>query len=998
MWNNGKITVKTASLGNGQYTIAAMDEQNAYISSQTIRRLLFTWDDASYYGTRLTEETIDDIPVFIVDAWGLLNFFAKESFNSFIDWEWTELSSLCLSAAPVLFESIDEGIPIPDFASLQQHQIAWSLPQEVEEEFVPDFWKESIQPDLFMEQEESKQTFIERWYNDAANTYLTKYSPVRTKWTEAVSALQETRLSAEELQAFFTPETWQQWLGIESDTMPFIIGLRLTEPLDGQGPWDFSVFLRSKKDDSMTADYPSKRLPRGWNKFAKDVDKKIKSWLKIVPWMDNAGHFKATLTENEAWEFLTESSEKLLFLGAEILLPSWWKALQESQIRLKAKVKSQTSRGPSYVGLQALMDFDWRFSINGEDLSEDDFQNLVNEKRRLIYIRGQWVKLDPAFIKQIQVLMETANEKGLALNDLLQQELLTDTDDGDEEDIAGMMRIQFELNQDLARMVSTLRETKNLPILPVPDALQGELRPYQTIGMSWLLFLREHGFGACLADDMGLGKTVQMISYLQYVKEHEELVTFVETDAEEKQEDSAHQVIVEADAESSDIEEDPDEQEEVLIEEPAVMLPVNTALIVCPTSVLGNWQRELERFAPELKVHLHYGSNRSKGPAFTQKMQQYDVVLTSFGITHQDIDELSTLYWSSIILDEAQNIKNSQTKQSRAVRKLKGRHHIALTGTPMENRLSELWAIFDFINKGYLGSLKQFQDKYVSLIEREEQKDKIKELQRLIQPFLLRRTKKDKDVALNLPDKQEQKEFVPLTAEQASLYEQLIKDTFDNIEKLSAFERKGMILSMLTKLKQLCNHPALYLKEDAEIDIVQKAKRSGKLEKLTEITDAVQEQNESCLIFTQYIGMGNMMKELLEKRYGHKVPFLNGSNNKKQRDEMIERFQNGEFPIFILSLKAGGTGLNLTEANHVIHYDRWWNPAVENQATDRAYRIGQQRFVHVHKLICTGTLEEKIDKMLDKKQALNDEIISSSSDNWITELSTEEIKDLVSLN
>jgi SNF2 family DNA or RNA helicase len=318
-----------------------------------------------------------------------------------------------------------------------------------------------------------------------------------------------------------------------------------------------------------------------------------------------------------------------------------------------------------------------------------------------------------------------------------------------------------------------------------------------------------------------------------------------------------------------------------------------------------------------------------------------------------------------------------------------------LTGTPMENRLSELWAIFDFINKGYLGTLGQFQQKYVASIEREDEKGKIKELQSLIQPFLLRRTKKDKEVALNLPDKQEQKEFVPLTTEQASLYEQLIKDTFANIEGLSAFERKGLILQMLGRLKQLCNHPALYLKEETA-DLSQAAKRSGKLEKLAELVDAVHEQNESCLIFTQYIGMGNMIKGLLEKRYGIEVPFLNGSNNKKQRDDMIAKFQDGGFPIFILSLKAGGTGLNLTAANHVIHFDRWWNPAVENQATDRAYRIGQKRFVHVHKLICTGTLEEKIDAMLDKKQALNDEIISS--DNWITELSTDEIKDLVALH
>ncbi len=424
---------------------------------------------------------------------------------------------------------------------------------------------------------------------------------------------------------------------------------------------------------------------------------------------------------------------------------------------------------------------------------------------------------------------------------------------------------------------------------------------------------------------------------------------------------------------------------------------VGTALIVCPTSVLGNWQRELEKFAPHLKVHLHYSSNRLKGDAFTQHMAGYDVVLTSYGLTHQDFDELASVHWGSIILDEAQNIKNAQTKQSRAVRKLHGRHHVALTGTPMENRLSELWAIFDFINKGYLGTLGQFQEKYVATIEREDQKDKIKELQRLIQPFLLRRTKRDQEVALNLPDKQEQKEFVPLTAEQASLYEQLLQDTFANIEQLSAFERKGIILQMLNKLKQLCNHPALYLKEATAKDNIQHvSSRSGKLDKLTELVDAVREQEESCLIFTQYIGMGNMMKWLLEKRYGFEVPFLNGSSNKKQRDEMIARFQDGKFPIFILSLKAGGTGLNLTAANHVIHYDRWWNPAVENQATDRAYRIGQQRFVHVHKLICTGTLEEKIDEMLDKKQALNDEIISS--DNWITELSTEEIKELVSLH
>lgn len=962
MFNPGKLKIKVGALDDNLYSLAVVSEQGRFLDTTHIRRMLFSWDDASFYGTKINSDTWDGHPVYILDAWGLLNFFAQESFNSFLDWEWSETASLCLSAAPVLHESIEADIPVPDFASLQQSELAWKLPEEVEDEFMPAFWTEQVVADIGEANEaETNRSFIEKWYNFAANMYLKNYSPISVQWNEAISALKEARLSAEEMQNFFDKETWVEWLGLTSDRKPFTVGLRLSEPPSGEGPWKLDVVLRSKKDEDVLENYTTKRLPRGWNKFRDDIDQVLARWLKVVPWLEEDGTFKGELSEFEAWDFLTEVSEKLLFLGAEILLPSWWMALKESSLKVKAKVKSQTTRGPSYVGLQALMDFDWRFSLNGEDLSEAEFAELVNEKRRLVFIRGEWVKLDPAFIKQIQELMETANAKGLQLSELLQQELLSDVaDDGDDEEQDDMLRIQFELNQELRKMVGRLRETKNIPLVEAPASLHGDLRPYQQLGMSWLLFLREHGFGACLADDMGLGKTVQMIAYLLHVKEHEAVEPMVDK--------------------SSD--------------EPRV---VKTALIVCPTSVLGNWQRELEKFSPDLKVHLHYSSNRVKGAEFADRIADYDVVLTSYGLTHQDFEELASVHWGSIILDEAQNIKNSGTKQSRAVRKLHGRHHVALTGTPMENRLSELWAIFDFINKGYLGTLGQFQEKYVATIEREEQKDKIKELQRLIQPFLLRRTKRDQEVALNLPDKQEQKEFVPLTTEQASLYEQLLQDTFSNIEQLSAFERKGMILQMLNKLKQLCNHPALYLKEAAEKEnILQLRARSGKLDKLTELVDAVRESEESCLIFTQYIGMGNMMKRLLEKKYGVEVPFLNGSMNKKQRDDLIERFQNGAFPIFILSLKAGGTGLNLTAANHVIHYDRWWNPAVENQATDRAYRIGQKRFVHVHKLICTGTLEEKIDAMLDKKQALNDEIISS--DNWITELSTDEIKELVSLH
>ncbi len=589
--------------------------------------------------------------------------------------------------------------------------------------------------------------------------------------------------------------------------------------------------------------------------------------------------------------------------------------------------------------------------MNGVDLSEDEFNQLVEEKRRLVFVRGRWIKLDPEFIHQIQELMKKAEKEGLQVRDVIEQELFAeegaDSSADELENPKAFAKIQIELNRQWKSMVKGLRNLNELPLEPVPESFHGELRPYQQLGMSWLLFLRKYGFGGCLADDMGLGKTVQLISYLLRVKEESAVTGADKTEP---------------------------------------------ALIICPTSVLGNWQKELERFAPDLSLYLHYGSARPHGEEFVAKALKADVVLTSYGLTHLDADDFMAVTWSSISIDEAQNIKNAETKQSRAVRKLKGRHHIALTGTPMENRLSELWSIFDFINHGYLGSSGQFQKRFVLPIERDDEKERIRQLQALIRPFLLRRTKKDEEVALNLPEKLEQKEYCPLTAEQASLYEQLVHDSLNDIDKLSPFERKGLILQMLSRLKQLCNHPALYLKEERPVNLVE---RSAKLEKLQELVASVLEAEESCLIFTQYIGMGQMIQTMIDEEFGVKVPFLNGSVAKSQRDRMIEEFQNREFPIFLLSLKAGGTGLNLTAANHVIHYDRWWNPAVENQATDRAYRIGQKRFVHVHKMICTGTLEEKIDLMLDKKQSLNDEIIQS--DSWITELSTDELRDLIHL-
>ncbi|MNI20414.1 ATP-dependent RNA helicase DbpA [compost metagenome] len=411
-----------------------------------------------------------------------------------------------------------------------------------------------------------------------------------------------------------------------------------------------------------------------------------------------------------------------------------------------------------------------------------------------------------------------------------------------------------------------------------------------------------------------------------------------------------------------------------------------------------------------MKVHLHYGSQRAKGEQFAESLRGADLVITSYSLAHMDEEEFTSVEWDTVCLDEAQNIKNAYTKQASAIRKINARQRIALTGTPIENRLTELWSIFDFINPGYLGSLKKFSDKFVRAIEKDGDSVRTEQIQALIRPFLLRRVKKDPAIQLDLPDKNEAKTYVSLTVEQGTLYENIVQNMLEKIETLSAMEKKGLILATLTKLKQICNHPALFLKEhserhtnDAEQLVVDgDLIRSHKLSRLLEMIDELREEGESCLIFTQFVDMGNILKATIEQERQESVQFLHGGLTKQKRDEMITRFQDSSLPaeeachIFILSLKAGGTGLNLTAANHVFHYDRWWNPAVENQATDRAFRIGQTRDVQVHKFVTLGTLEERIDEMIERKQGLSQQIVGSG-ENWVTEMSTDELKDLFAL-
>ena len=489
-----------------------------------------------------------------------------------------------------------------------------------------------------------------------------------------------------------------------------------------------------------------------------------------------------------------------------------------------------------------------------------------------------------------------------------------------------------------------------------PKSLVGELRPYQLDGLSWLAFISEMGVGGCLADDMGLGKTIQLISLL----------------GEEK-----------AASEGK--------------------LP--PTLIVVPMSIIDNWQTELEKFSPKLTFYIHHGPTRLSGNQFLETCKATDVVITTYSLLHRDLDLFRGVPWYRLSLDEAQNIKNTATKQAQAVRQLTYEqietakssggffHRLALTGTPLENHLDELWSIFDFLNPGYLGKLSTFRTRFTLPIERYKDAEATETLNKLISPFILRRLKTDPSVLSDLPEKLEMEVLTQLTDEQASLYQKVLNDLLPQVEKSDGIHRKGLVLSAITKLKQICNHPALYLKDDSPL-----SGRSGKLNRLEQLLEVILAEGDKALIFTQYAQMGHLLRKHFTESYNQEVLFFHGGQSKQARKRVVDTFQDPKGPqLLILSLKAGGFGLNLTEANQVIHFDQWWNPAVEEQATDRAYRIGQKRNVQVRKLICKGTLEEKISHILRQKKELADSIVGSPR-NLITEMSMDELQDLLQLS
>ncbi|MFM7149679.1 MAG: DEAD/DEAH box helicase, partial [Gemmataceae bacterium] len=639
---------------------------------------------------------------------------------------------------------------------------------------------------------------------------------------------------------------------------------------------------------------------------------------------------------SHAYEFLTQGCWMLEQAGFTILLPSWWtRKGGKHRLSAQAVVQSPTQTSGQGMSLGQMLDFDWKIALGSEEMSLEELLELARAKMPLVKVRGQWVQVRADDLQAAIALLERERAGKATLRDIVQMSL------GGGEAPGGLPFAGVKASGWIAEFLSQLEGQGAFTELPPPPGFQGTLRPYQIRGYSWLSFLRQWGLGACLADDMGLGKTIQTLAMLQR----------------------------------------------------DWMTNQKPCLLICPTSVVANWKKEAERFTPDLPVLIHHGGRRTKGDAFSSQVKKVALVLSSYSLLHRDRDLFDQVKWSGIILDEAQNVKNPQTKQSLAARSLRADYRLALTGTPVENHVGDLWAILEFLNPGWLGSQSDFRKRYFIPIQAQQDAEAALHLRRLTNPFILRRLKTDKAIIADLPEKLEMKVYCNLTREQATLYQSVVDDLNQSLDDVDGIKRKGIILATLTKLKQVCNHPLQFLGDQSAIP-----GRSGKLARLTEMLEEMLESEERALIFTQFTEMGEILKKHLQETFGKEVLFLHGGVARESRVRMVDRFQNeAEGPrLFLLSLKAGGTGLNLTRATHVFHFDRWWNPAVENQATDRAFRIGQDKMVQVHKFICAGTVEDRIDEMIERKEAVASRVVAARED-WLTEMSNDQLRDLFKL-
>ncbi len=774
---------------------------------------------------------------------------------------------------------------------------------------------------------------------------------------------------------------WIAELEDRGESSAWRFGLRIAEPIADGLPddiskpddtvlWSMSFFLQSVDDEDvvlrasdiwlisrervviqgLTLEHPQELLMA-------ELGRASRHYKKLEEALDRSEPIEILLNSQEAYQFLREIKPILEEQGFAVQSPPWWES-QSGRLGARLRIESDPAdllgddsgdpdaAGPQ-LGLNTLIGYHWEIAIGDTTLTLNEFEQLAQQNAPLVRIGGKWVEIRPEDVENAVKFIGENPGGEMELGEAMQLALASDAAQ------TGLAVTGVEATGWVASLLGgdTGGASIELPKLDTPETFQGTLRPYQARGMSWMVFMERFGFGACLADDMGLGKTIQLLALM------------------------AHERLEAGDE------------------------PVGPTLLVVPMSVIGNWVKEAEKFAPSLKVMVHHGIDRKLDESFTEQAQKSDLVLTTYALAHRDNELINTVSWARMVLDEAQFIKNPAAKQSQAVRGISVPRRIALTGTPVENRLSELWSIMDFLNPGYLGSAGGFRKKFSLPIERHRDQHKMGKLRSMVSPFILRRVKTDPSVVSDLPEKIESKEWCALTPEQAKLYEGCVQRMLSDVDESEGIHRRGLVLAALIKLKQICNHPAQMLKEnDPQFGMTIDPMRSGKCVRLLEQVSELISEGEQALIFTQFRQMGHILSTMLSHELGKDILFLHGGTPQGKRQKMIDTFQDatGKNPILLLSLKAGGVGLNLTAATHVFHFDRWWNPAVENQATDRAYRIGQTRTVQVHKYIVRGTLEERIDEMIESKTELAENIIGHG-ERWLTDLGTDKLRELLTL-
>ena len=770
------------------------------------------------------------------------------------------------------------------------------------------------------------------------------------------------------------PDTLASWVApaaTAGGTGRPVIGFRLAEPKNPRGPWLLTYHLHGDaRADSVPATelaHPSPGLRDVVKRMVAPEETLLEALGRCAQVFEPIGRSlsqklpaSVSVSAAEAWEFITSKSLQLERAGYVVEVPAALSRVGRRRVRARMRIGVESPHDAASSGMNAVrtglmagvVNYRWEACLGEDALTPAEFLELVKAKAPLVHHRGQWVAVDPADVARLQALMGEGKgqlDPAEALRLALTGEVSMP------EAAEAVAEVVCEGNVQRALLALKHGIESGPEDRAPPTALVADLRPYQQRGFAWLVAITELGFGACLADDMGLGKTVQMLALC---------ADLAQTAG-------------------------------------ATGGPAPRFLVVCPTSVLGNWRREIRRFYPGLHVVMHHGPGRASTlEALHERLDageggkaQPGVLLTSYALGRRDRELLQLVTFDCVVLDEAQNIKNPEAAQSQAVRQLVARRRVALTGTPVENRLTELWSIVDFLNPGLLGGQSAFKRQFAVPIERYGDQPAADLLRKVTAPFVLRRMKIDPAIAPDLPDKVELTRFCPLTREQAALYQTTVDKGLNEIVGLElGMERRGRILAMLTAIKQICNHPAHYLKDGVVAD-----RRSGKLTRFMQLLDEVLASSGTALIFTQYKEMGHILEQVLAEHLGLEIPFLHGGLSRQQRDNMVANYQSPAGPpVIIISLRAGGTGLNLTRANHVFHYDRWWNPAVEDQATDRAFRIGQTRDVTVHRMVSQGTLEEQIDQLLEDKRSLAHRVVGAG-ETWISELDDDTLKSLIAL-